>query len=57
MAVYEFECLGCGERFELSVPMSQHDKLKSDPPACPKCSGKETQQLVSMFSCKTPSGY
>lgn len=57
MAVYEFECRACGERFEVTVPISQHDRLKTDPPGCPKCSATETQQVVSMFSCKTPSGY
>jgi putative FmdB family regulatory protein len=57
MAVYEFECQACGKRFEVSVPISQHDKLKEDPPACPDCQKKDTRQLVSNFSCKTPSGY
>ncbi len=57
MAVYEFECGGCGERFELSVPMSEHDRLKKEPPACPECGKNDTRQVVSMFSCKTPSGY
>jgi len=57
VAVYEFECQDCGERFELSVPISDHDRLKKEPPACPKCGETRTQQLVSMFSCKTPSGY
>jgi len=57
MAFYEFECQDCGERFELSVPMSDHDKLRKEPPACPKCGKTRTQQLVSIFSCKTPSGY
>ncbi|HZU16104.1 MAG TPA: zinc ribbon domain-containing protein [Candidatus Dormibacteraeota bacterium] len=57
MAVYEFECQACGERFELSLPISQHDRLKDDPPECPKCKGKQTRQVVSMFSCKAPSAY
>ena len=57
MAVYEFECKDCGERFELSMPMSDHEKLKTEPPTCPKCGKTETRQLVSIFSCKTPSGY
>jgi putative FmdB family regulatory protein len=57
VAVYEFECGACGERFELSMPMSQHDQLKREPPACPKCGKTETHQLVSNFSCKVPSGY
>lgn len=57
MAVYEFECQACGERFEVNVPISQHDQLKEKPPACPKCGKRKTHQLVSLFSCKTPSGW
>lgn len=57
MAVYEFECRSCGERFEVNVPMTEHDKLKASPPACPKCGKKRTQQLVSMFSCKAPTSW
>jgi putative FmdB family regulatory protein len=56
MAVYEFECAGCGERFEISKPMGDHDRLKEQPPACPKCGQTNTHQLVSLFGCKTPSG-
>jgi putative FmdB family regulatory protein len=57
VAVYEFECRSCGDRFEVNVPITEHDQLKSHPPACPKCGKKRTQQLASMFSCKTPSGF
>lgn len=57
MAVYEFECRACGERFEVTVPISQHDRLKAEPPECPKCAGRETRQVVSMFSCKAPSAF
>lgn len=57
MAVYEFECRDCAKRFELTMPMSEHDRLKSEPPACPECGKRDTRQLVSLFSCKTPSGY
>ncbi len=57
MAVYEFECGDCGKRFELSMLISEHDRLKSEPPACPECGKKDTRQMVSLFSCKTPSGY
>lgn len=54
MAVYEFECQGCGERFEITRPMGEHDQLKDHPPACPQCGRTETRQLVSLFGCKTP---
>ena len=57
MAIYEFECKGCGNRFEVSVPISQHDRLQQQPPACPKCGKTEVRQLVSIFSSKAPSKY
>jgi putative FmdB family regulatory protein len=56
MAVYEFECAACGERFEVQRPMSEHDHLKEQAPTCPKCGTTDTRQLVSVFSCRTPSG-
>jgi putative FmdB family regulatory protein len=55
MAVYEFECAKCGERFEIQRAMSEHDRLKEQAPSCPRCGTTETRQLVSVFSCKTPS--
>lgn len=57
MAVYEFECQGCGKHFDVSVPMSEHDRLRSKPPTCPKCGKKKTRQLVSNFSCKPPKAW
>ena len=57
MAVYEFECQSCGKRFEISVAITEHDRLKNRPPACPKCGKRKTRQLASTFSCKAPSKY
>ncbi len=57
MAVYEFECQDCGEHFELTMLISEHEGLKEKPPTCPKCGKTRTRQLVSMFSCKEPSKY
>ena len=57
MAVYEFECKSCGKHFEVSVPISEHDRLKKRPPKCPKCGKSRVQQLVSSFSTKPPSKY
>ena len=37
MAVYEFECRSCGEQFEVTFSIKEHDRLKETPPACPKC--------------------
>jgi putative FmdB family regulatory protein len=55
MAIYEFECTACGERFEVSKAMSQHDQLKQQPPACPKCGKSETHELAPLVGYKTPS--
>jgi putative FmdB family regulatory protein len=55
MAVYEYECQACGQRFEVTVPMSQYERLKTEPPACPACGKQQTQQVVSLFSCKPAS--
>jgi putative FmdB family regulatory protein len=57
MASYEFECRACNERFQVSVPMSEHDKLKAHPPIRPKCASHDTRQLVSQFSSKPASSY
>lgn len=57
MAVYEYECATCGEQFEANAPMKEHDHLKEQPPACPKGGEQHSQQQVSHFECKTPSGY
>ncbi len=56
MAIYEFECRACGKRFEVSLPMSEHDRLHQQPPACPACGKAEARELVSLFGCKTPAG-
>ena len=57
MSVYEFECKACRKHFEVSVPISEHDRLKKEPPKCPECGKSRVQQLVSNFSTKAPSKY
>ena len=43
MPIYEYDCKGCGERFELLV--------RSDTvPACPRCGGAELKKLLSSFA-------
>jgi putative FmdB family regulatory protein len=56
MAVYAFECSACGNRFELTMPMHEHDRVEREAPACPSCGKTETHQLVSLFNCKPPTG-
>lgn len=43
MPLYDYECLGCGERFEALV-------RNSISPACPGCQGRNLKQLISMFA-------
>ncbi|MGH7920480.1 MAG: FmdB family zinc ribbon protein [Candidatus Dormibacteraceae bacterium] len=57
MAVYEIECRSCGERFEVTASMSEHETWRGKPPPCPKCGKARTRQVVSDFSCKAPSKY
>jgi putative FmdB family regulatory protein len=57
MAVYEFECNACGNHFEVSIPISEHDRLRKRPPKCPQCGKSQVQQLASSFSTKAPSKY
>jgi putative FmdB family regulatory protein len=44
MPIYEFECEGCGERFEELVAAS----TASAP--CPQCGSEETRRLISTVS-------
>lgn len=50
MALYEYKCAGCEERFDLMRPMSQSDK----PAPCPECGGDESYRLISNFASITP---
>jgi putative FmdB family regulatory protein len=55
MAIYEFECTSCGERFEVNRPIHEHDELMQHPPACPKCGKLETREVPPLIAYKTPS--
>ncbi|MFO7712596.1 MAG: zinc ribbon domain-containing protein [Dehalococcoidia bacterium] len=50
MAIYEYECPRCGERFELrrSMTSSDHDVK------CPKCGTEKPRRVFSSFG--TASG-
>jgi putative FmdB family regulatory protein len=46
MPIYEYECKGCGELFELLV-------LKDTIAACPACQNQDLEQLLSGFAVST----
>jgi putative FmdB family regulatory protein len=43
MPIYEYECRGCGHRFEMLI-------LPSVSAACPECKGTDLEQLLSLFA-------
>ena len=52
MPIYEYKCIGCGERFELLRSISSSDADIS----CPNCGDKEIQKVISAFTTvATPS--
>jgi putative FmdB family regulatory protein len=55
MATYAFECSTCGERFEVNMPMHEHDDPARQHPACPKCGKPDTQQRITTFVSKPAS--
>jgi putative FmdB family regulatory protein len=48
MPIYEYECRGCGVRFEALVSGS----VKA---SCPACQGKQLEKMLSVFAVGTPS--
>ena len=43
MPIFEYECRGCHNQFELLV-------LKDTIPACPGCQGQDLEKLLSAFA-------
>ena len=43
MPLYDYECRGCGHRFEALV-------RPSSPAVCPSCQGQDLEQLLSLFA-------
>ncbi|HUG39929.1 MAG TPA: zinc ribbon domain-containing protein [Longimicrobiales bacterium] len=50
MPMYEYRCGDCGEEFERPEHMEAHETAH---PACPRCGGKNVQQVFSSFFAKT----
>ena len=50
MALYEYKCADCEERFDLMRPMSAAD----DAAQCPECGGTDSRRLISSFTSVTP---
>jgi len=50
MALYEYKCAGCEDRFDVMRPMSEAD----EPAACPECGSTESRRVISNFASITP---
>ena len=50
MALYEYKCADCDERFDLMRSMSASD----DPAECPECGSVESRRVISNFASITP---
>ncbi len=58
MPTSEFERRDCQKSFDVIALITEHAKLKEQPPACPQCGKTDTRQLASLFNCKIASaGY
>jgi putative FmdB family regulatory protein len=49
MPIFEYECRGCGHRFEALVGPTFPE------PTCPACEGTDLEQKVSMFAVSSES--
>ncbi len=52
MPIYEYECTGCGEKFEAHRKISDKDSEVK----CPKCGKKQPRRIFSIFSSSISSG-
>jgi len=50
MALYEYKCAACEDRFDLVRPMSHSD----EPAECPECGSTESRRVISNFATITP---
>src|ERR671912_948598 len=50
MALYEYKCAGCEDRFDLMRPMSAAD----EPAECPECGSTDSRRVISNFASITP---
>jgi putative FmdB family regulatory protein len=50
MALYEYKCADCEERFDLMRPMSAAD----EPAPCPECGSGDSRRVISNFAAITP---
>ena len=50
MPTYDYLCKKCNESFSVILSFKDHDDKKAE---CPKCSGKDLEQQITLFMTKT----
>jgi putative FmdB family regulatory protein len=61
MPLFEYECQGCGNKFEVLVGVGQGPQRGSgagvpEDPQCPKCGGGRVEKCLSVFAVSVKSG-
>ena len=46
--IYDYKCNECSEIFEVFATLAEKEKGLN--PKCPKCSSKDTHQVISVFN-------
>jgi len=53
LPIYEYECLNCGERFELRRSISDSSKEE----ICPKCGIEDVRRIFSTFATASSGSF
>ena len=51
MADYEYECNGCGEKFEVHQTFAEHDREQNQ--NCPKCGSQDVDHRIEAVHVQT----
>ncbi len=54
MPTYEYHCKKCGQHFEQTMTLRQHEQRKQKP-ACPHCKSHAVEQVPASFQAVTSS--
>lgn len=56
MPMYEYRCMECGEIWERTEHIEEHDEVAhhtAAPPRCPRCESARVEQVFSAFFAQT----
>jgi putative FmdB family regulatory protein len=50
MPTYEYRCRKCGEVFDVTQHVAEHEQAR---PRCPRCNSEEVEPVLTTFYAKT----